>query len=80
MTFPKVIFQNSLLNLSFSNRISIQIHGKVDAKLFPSNIRFYIILMHDDVYYGPHYSASKAKSHYKHAHNIYIMNNVIVIS
>ena len=48
------------------------IHGKVNANLFPSNIRFYIILMHDGVYCDLHYGASKAKSHYKHAHNIYI--------
>ena len=52
-------------------------HGKIDAKLFPSNIRFYIILMHDGVYCDLHYGASKAKSHYKHAHNIYIINEFI---
>ena len=32
--------------------------------------------MRNGVYCGPHYIASKDKSHYAYAHNIYHINNV----
>ena len=37
----------------------------IDAKTIPSSAKFHIILMRDCVQCGPHYSASKGKSHYK---------------
>ena len=45
---------------------------EIDAKTILSRIRtFRTSLMHDGVYGGPYYTASKGKSHFKYAHNFY---------